>query len=89
MRYVARQFAVSVSFSWPTSAPFCLTLTVTVHLPAIITCPVPVYLSAPEGFSFTSLRIAGMFIAGIAGMTSRTDTSASVTGFPAASLTVT
>ena len=39
---VGRHFAVSVNFFWPISFPPCLTLTVTVHVPAIVTGPVPV-----------------------------------------------
>jgi hypothetical protein len=38
-------FAVIAAFCCPISLPFCLTLTVTVHAPAIITCPLPVYLA--------------------------------------------
>jgi hypothetical protein len=50
---------------------------------------VPRYRPAPWWASGASLRIAGMFIDGIAGMENTTFTVASVTGDPSGCVTVT
>ena len=46
------------------------------------------HVPLPAGDNFASLRIAGMFIVGIAGMKNCTNTSASSIGLPVASFTV-
>ena len=73
----------------PSSSGPRATTMFTVHVPLIESCPTPRYRPADSWVSVAELRMAGMFIAGIAGMMNTTVTVASVTGEPSGPLTVT
>ena len=62
---------------------------VTFHVPAMESRPMPRYRPPSTCESFASLRMAGMFIVGIAGMENTAVTSASVIAVPSGCLTVT
>ena len=62
---------------------------VTFHVPAMESWPMPRYRPPSTCESFASLRMAGMFIVGIAGMENTAVTSASVIAVPSGCLTVT
>jgi hypothetical protein len=61
----------------------------TFHVPPIDNRTSPRYCPAPLCWSDDSVRIAGMFIDGMAGIDSTTLTAASVTGAPSGCLTLT
>src|SRR5688572_8996087 len=62
---------------------------VTSHSPAIVTMTMPLYFPPPTLFSLPSVRISGCFVFGSAGINNSSPISASVTGCPFASLSVT
>ena len=61
----------------------------TSQLPVIKAVAEPVYFPPEADFSFTAFRSSGMLVAGAAGSINATETSASATGLPLASFTVT
>ena len=82
-------FATMLNVRRPTGSPSRVAVTVTFQVPDMESCPVPRYRPPSTCVKAASLRIAGMFIAGIAGMENTAVTDASLTGEPSAPLTVT
>src|SRR4051794_41623896 len=71
------------------TAPFLRASTIAFHEPAIGTVPLPAYACWPATHERAKeFLISGMFIAGMAGMTSVTVTCASLMTLPLASVTV-
>ncbi len=82
-------FATMLKLRRPIGSPSRVAVTVTFHVPAIDSCPMPRYRPPSTCVSFASARIAGMFIAGIAGMENTAVTAASVMAVPSGWRTVT
>lgn len=81
--------ATTLNFLLPSSSAPRETVTVTFQVPPIDSWPGPRYCPEPWCASVAVLRIAGMFIEGIAGIENTVVTVASLTGVPSGCLTVT
>ena len=84
-----RYFATMLNLLVPSVSAPRDTVTFTFQVPLIESWPVPRYVPLPAWVNGASLRIAGMFIAGMAGIENTAVTVASVTGAPFRSVTLT